>query len=140
MKAPIIYLTAALAMTTPWWAAQAADSSVADRGPIAFEVYDQNGDGVISREEFTETRNARIEQRVRDGYPMRGLKEQGAMAFEDVDANGDGQISREELRMQQMERWQERREQRWQDRQKSGPGYGPGSGMGQGGGGMGPGK
>lgn len=136
MKTPIIYLTAVLAAATPWWNVQAQQTTMPDRGPMAFEVYDQNGDGVITADEFAEARNQRIRERASAGYPMRGLQQQGAPSFEAFDRNGDGQLTREELQAGQMERWQQQREQRWQNRQNRVPGAG-GRGGGMGGGGMG---
>lgn len=130
MKAPIIYLTAALIASTSWAVAQADEKSMPERGPIPFETYDQNGDGYVTAEEFANTRNLRIEEKAREGYPMRGLKEQGAPAFGAYDRDGDGKLTREELQAGQMERWQERREQRWEERKERGPGYGPGAGGG----------
>lgn len=73
--------------------AQAAD--IPARGPIPFAVYDQDGNGVISQEEFDDIRNQRRQRNVAAGDPMRGMA--NAPMFRDFDRDGDGQISAAEL-------------------------------------------
>jgi len=132
MKTPAITFAAILAAALPWYGVQADEKEMPERGPIPFEVYDQNGDGYVSAEEFAATRNQRIEEKAREGYPMRGLKEHGAPSFEAFDRDGDGKLNREELQAGQMQRWQERREERWENKMQrgSGPMSGPRSGGG----------
>jgi len=59
------------------------------RGPVPFEIYDADGDGAISVEEF----NAVQEQRMA-GKPGAGM---GAPGFSGFDSDGDGRLTREEL-------------------------------------------
>mgnify|MGYP002713348899 CR=1 FL=1 len=116
MKTPRIYLAALLIATVPWVAGGAEETAMPERGPIPFEAYDQNGDGYVTQMEFTESRNKRIEEKARQGYPLRGLKEQGAPAFAAFDGDGDGKLTREELEAGQLQRWQEQRQQRWEEK------------------------
>lgn len=74
-------------------AAQATD--VPAQGPIPLAMYDQDGNGVISQEEFDDIRNMRIQNNAAAGAPMRGMA--NAPMFSDLDSNGDGQLSAAEL-------------------------------------------
>lgn len=58
------------------------------RGPVAFSVYDQNGDGFVSKDEF----NAVREKLKAEGRPMRN-----AQSFADLDLNHDDKISEAEF-------------------------------------------
>ena len=116
MKISVVYLAAILTAAAPLAFVQADDTATPDRGPILFEVYDQDGNGFVTQMEFTEMRNKRIQEKVQQGYPMRGLKSQGAPEFAAFDGDGDGKLTREELQAGQMQRWQEQRQQRWEEK------------------------
>jgi Ca2+-binding EF-hand superfamily protein len=58
------------------------------RGSVAFSVYDQNGDGFVSKDEF----NAVREKLKAEGRPMRN-----ARSFADLDLNHDEKISEAEF-------------------------------------------
>ncbi len=75
------------------FATQAADIPL--RGPIPFAVYDQDGNGLISQEEFDDIRNKRIQNSAAAGTPMRGMA--NAPMFSDFDSNGDGQLDAAEV-------------------------------------------
>jgi len=92
------------------------------RGPMTFDGFDRNGDGVITSDEFSAVRSERMAARAEQGMPMRGVA--NAPAFADFDQDGDGQIAPQEFRDFQ------------QQRRGMGPGMDPGGGMGPG---MGPG-
>lgn len=95
-------------------------TTLAQPGP-AFERFDQNGDGQVSREEFDAARAERIKQRLSEGGQMRGLA--SAPAFERMDTNQDGQLSQDEFAAARAAR----REQR----QAMGMGMGQGQGKGR---------
>jgi hypothetical protein len=65
------------------------------RGPLPFFVFDLNGDGAISRQEFEQVRAQRIRERAEQGYRMRNL--QNAPPFSSIDGNGDGVVSPQEF-------------------------------------------
>lgn len=68
----------------------------------AFSDYDQNGDGMISKEEFSEAHARRVSDRARQGYALRNQDK--APSFEDLDKNGDGEISPREFAEHQQRR------------------------------------
>jgi Ca2+-binding EF-hand superfamily protein len=80
------------------------------RGPVPFSVYDQNGDGFVSKEEFNAVRQKLMDE----GRPMRN-----AISFEDIDLNHDGKLSAEEYSAHLSARMGNPR----------GAGAGPGAGM-----------
>ena len=61
----------------------------------SFSDFDQNKDGKITEDEFSEARTAKIIDRAQKGYQMRGLS--NASSFADMDTNQDGAISPEEF-------------------------------------------
>lgn len=63
--------------------------------PPAYSDFDKNGDGVVSEEEFTEFRAARMAAMAEAGKPMKGAA--SAPAFSDLDTDGDGVLSEAEL-------------------------------------------
>lgn len=76
------------------------------RGPMAgggrgngamagFADFDSNGDGVVTPDEFAQTRAARQAEKAAQGYPMRNAG--SAPSFESFDANGDGRLTTEEF-------------------------------------------
>lgn len=76
------------------------------RNMPTFSECDLDGDGKLVEEEFTEARNQRISERVRQGYQMRNVD--SAPSFADIDANKDGGISAEEFAAHQAQRRQQR--------------------------------
>jgi len=87
-------------------------------GPMAFSDLDQNGDGVISRQEFVTGHDAHLTARAAQGAPMRGAA--NPPDFAAFDQNGDGQLTPAEFQAGRAARMQ------------GGPGTGPGAGMGAG--------
>ncbi len=87
-------------------ALQAADAPV-KQGPLGFKAYDQDKNGVISREEFDDTRSKLMQKRAEEGRPMRNAG--NAPTFEFFDADGDGGITPAELREGRQKRQEERR-------------------------------
>ena len=65
------------------------------QGPAPFEVYDRNGDGAISVEEFNAVRNERRAIRAAEGRPMRNVGK--APTFEQIDADADGALNPDEM-------------------------------------------
>ena len=72
------------------------------RGPMPFELFDLNRDGVVTAEEHAQVRNERRETRANLGYPMRNAPY--APSFEQIDLDNDGSISRDELAASQAQR------------------------------------
>lgn len=89
------------------------------RGPIPFNVYDKDGNGLISEAEFNGVRAERMSQRAADGMPMRNAG--NAPMFSAFDSNGDGQLTQEELQAGQQTQMGQRG--------VKGPGGGMGPGM-----------
>ncbi len=80
------------------------------QGPAPFEVYDRNGDGAISAEEFNAFRNERRAIRAAEGRPMCNVDK--APTFERIDVNADGALSPDEMAMlaqQRISQWPYRR-------------------------------
>lgn len=77
----------------------AADTS---RGPIGFDAYDQNKDGVITQEEFDTVRAKRMSDKAEAGMPMRNAANSPDFAY--FDTNKDGKITKEELQAGQLKR------------------------------------
>jgi Ca2+-binding EF-hand superfamily protein len=103
-----------------------AHSSLAEslppRGPIPFEAFDQDGNGLISEQEFNSVREERMASRAAQDRPMYGMAD--PPAFADFDSDGDGRLTPAELTAGQQARMQQRRE--------TGMGYGKAHGMGMG--------
>jgi len=95
----------------------AQNTNSAPRGPVPFEVYDQNGDGVISREELAAQQQKRMSQRQSGGRSQMPMGRGGGMgrnmpSFADFDLNSDGTMTEDEF--------VEARGQRIADRAKQG--------------------
>lgn len=65
------------------------------RGPIPFANYDQDGNGTISEQEFTQVRSERMAAKALQGRPMKGAD--NAPDFTSFDINDDGQLTQQEL-------------------------------------------
>jgi hypothetical protein len=109
------------------------------RGPMPFEVFDRNGDGSISRQEFETTHAQRQQTPNPQGNSARRFYD--PPQFSDFDLNGDDALSPDELAQGQMKRMQQRQMGGAGERTNTpaGPGMGPGMGQGMGQG-MGPGR
>jgi Ca2+-binding EF-hand superfamily protein len=64
-------------------------------GPMTFEAFDVDGNGVITEQEFYAARADRMAARAAQGAPMRGAA--NAPAFSFFDRNGDGKVTPEEF-------------------------------------------
>ena len=64
-------------------------------GPAPFSVFDMDGNGFVSEEEFNSVRQQRMAARASEGKKMRCAA--SAPAFADLDIDGDGQLSPDEL-------------------------------------------
>jgi Ca2+-binding EF-hand superfamily protein len=63
------------------------------QGPVPFEVFDTDGSGAISQQEFDQVRARRAEAREKAGLPpMRGSR-----SFSSLDGDADGEITLEEF-------------------------------------------
>lgn len=87
-----------------------AEEVLPDRGPIPFQLYDKDGDNLISEDEFYWVRAKRMQQRAEQGYPMRGAA--NAPDFSAFDGNGDGMLTPDELTEGQQKLMQQRQGQR----------------------------
>ncbi|MCB1792760.1 MAG: EF-hand domain-containing protein [Gammaproteobacteria bacterium] len=76
------------------------------RGPLPFEAYDLDGNGVVTAAEHAQVRSERQALRASRGYPMRGAG--NAPAFEAIDRDGNGSIDRSELTSWHQQRMQQR--------------------------------
>ena len=85
----------------------AADTT---RGPIGFEAYDKNKDGVITKEEFDSVKAERMSAKADAGLLMRNAANSPDFSF--FDANKDGKITKEEFQKGQLEHMQENRKNR----------------------------
>lgn len=80
------------------------------RGPIGFEAYDKNKDGVIMQEEFDAVKAERMSAKAEAGMPMRNAANSPDFSF--FDTNKDGKITKEEYQKGQLDRMQENRQKR----------------------------
>ncbi len=117
----LVFLTApcALLLAYPVHAQQ-----LSPRGPIPFEMYDQDNNGFIIVDEFNTVRGQRISANAAQGRQMRGMPY--APSFSDLDLNKDGKLTRNELAKGQQLQMQKRREMQYA--QAAGM---PGRGMGR---------
>jgi len=99
--------------------AESGTPSLPLQGPIPFEVFDLDGSGAISQQEFDQVRARRTEAREKAGLTSM----RGSLLFSSLDGDGNGAISREELQAAQGE---------GRGGQGRGPGRGGARGMGQG--------
>ena len=72
------------------------------RGPLAFEAYDKNKDGLITQEEFDAVKAERMSAKAEAGMPMRNAANSPDFAF--FDTNKDGKITKEEFQVGQLSR------------------------------------
>ena len=78
-----------------------------DRGPVPFNLYDTDGNNLISEDEFYAVRAKRMQKRADDGFPMRNAG--NAPDFSEFDSNGDGMLTPEELSAGQQAQMNKRR-------------------------------
>ncbi|MDQ7044206.1 MAG: EF-hand domain-containing protein [Sulfurimonas sp.] len=65
------------------------------RNRPSFAMFDLNGDGVVTKSEHTQLREARQNQRAAQGMPMRNASK--APSFESLDLNKDGKLTQDEF-------------------------------------------
>lgn len=106
----------------------AVSTELPARGPIPFANYDKDGNGSISKQEFTLVRNERIAAKAEQGRPMKGTGNQPS--FESFDKDHDGLLTQDELIEGQQLQMQNRRGTQGQS-SKMGQGRGKGSAMGK---------
>lgn len=91
-------------------------------GPMTFDAFDADGDGVVTETEFIEAHAARMAARAAQGAPMRGAA--NPPVFADFDLDGDGRMTPAEFAAG--------RQARMRQMGRMGPGMGPGVGGGRG--------
>ena len=87
-------------------------AGLSQRGPISFDIYDTNKDGLVSEKEFYDARAKRMTMRAEQGMPMRNAG--NAPEFSQFDANKDGKLSKVELLEGQNAQMQNKRSNRGQ--------------------------
>lgn len=83
---------------------QSAD--IPSRGPVGFEAYDSNKDGIISQDEFNDFKSKRMQSKADANMPMRNAG--NAPDFDFFDTNKDGKITPEEHKKGQAKQMQNR--------------------------------
>ena len=73
----------------------AQSTEIPARGPIPFDAYDKDGNGLVSEKEFNIVRTERMSTRAAEGGPMRGAA--GAPSFSVFDTDNDRQLTQNEL-------------------------------------------
>jgi Ca2+-binding EF-hand superfamily protein len=127
-------LTLTLAAAAPLLNAQTANQP--PRGPMPFTAFDQDGNGVVTQQEFETTHAQRMAARAAAGAQMRGAA--NVPTFAEFDLDGDGKLMPDEFAQAQQARMQGRGMGPGAGG-GMGPGAGPGMGAGGPGMGMGPG-
>jgi Ca2+-binding EF-hand superfamily protein len=97
------------------------------KGPMDFEAYDSDKNGFISKTEFYDLRDKRMNEKAQQGMLMRNAG--NAPTFEEFDTNGDNQLTKMELLEGQMKNMSEKKSQKGMNQ---GKGMGQGQGMGKG--------
>ena len=98
------------------------------KGPMSFEDYDSDHNGVVTESEFYKLREKRMNLKAEQGMPMRNAG--NAPTFEQFDTNGDKQLTKMELLEGQMKNMSERKSQKGMNKnQGMGQGMGKGQGM-----------
>jgi len=77
-------------------------SGLPNKGPIPFTVYDQDGNGLISQQEFNSTHSKRRAQKMAAGNNVN--KGHTPPSFANFDLNNDGNLNRTELHAGQREK------------------------------------
>lgn len=75
--------------------AYAQPAAVPAWGPIPFEAFDRDGNGLVSQQEYDAVRYERRAARVAEGRRLR--RAASAPGYSDIDLNHDNAISRDEL-------------------------------------------
>lgn len=96
------------------------------KGPMSFEAYDSDKNGFISKTEFYDLRDKRMNAKAKQGMPMRNAA--NAPTFEQFDTDGDKQLTKMELLEGQMKHMSEKKSQKGMNQGK-GMGQGMGKGM-----------
>lgn len=81
--------------------------SAPPRGPISFTAFDQDGNGLVSEDEFYSVRGERMAERAAEDRPMYGAA--NAPSFPAFDTDGDGQLTPAELTAGQRAQMENRR-------------------------------
>ena len=80
----------------------------ATRGPIGFEAYDTNKDGMMTQAEFNAVKAERMSANAKAGMPMRNAA--NSPDFDYFDANKDGKVTKEEFQAGQLKHMQENKQ------------------------------
>jgi hypothetical protein len=108
-----------------------ATTDYTKRGPMSFEEYDTNHDGIVSESEFNDLRAKRMDSKAAQGLRMKNAAY--APTFESFDTNGDKQLTKTELLEGQMNNMSQKINQRGMGNgMNSGQGNGQGMNSGQG--------
>lgn len=99
-----------------------------NRGPIPFNSFDVDNNGVITSEEFYKVRDERMTQMAQQNMPMKNAS--NAPMFEQMDKNKDGNLTKEEFNQFRVDRMQNNRMNKSQGMgMQQGQGMGLGKGM-----------
>ncbi len=92
-------------------------ATLPEKGPIPFTVYDQNGNGSISQQEFNSAHSQRQAQKKAAGMTAH----KNPPSFKEFDLNHDGQLTKEELHAGQRTKMQQHHAQIRQQKNKRPP-------------------
>jgi Ca2+-binding EF-hand superfamily protein len=124
-----IALSVAIAAACGALPALAQPTNTPPRGPMPFTAFDQDGNGMVTEQEFNTVHAERMAARGATGAPMRGAA--NAPTFADFDLNGDGRLLPDEFAAAHQALMQGRPGMGMGPGAGRGPGMGMGRGMGR---------